>query len=90
MSSLSHFKPDYLFPKHYDLTVWAWLEFNTQLPSSWVNEVDGKDQDASVHYNSVLWELESDWLYLSSILPLSFPIDLWIPTLFFCPNYLEF
>jgi hypothetical protein len=81
MSSLSHFKPDYLFPNHYDSTAWAWLDFNTQLPRNWDNDVDAEDHDAFVHYNCVLWELGSHRLYLSSIRLLPSPNDLWLPTL---------
>jgi hypothetical protein len=67
--------------------------FNTQLPRTWDNDddVNAEDQDAPVHYNCILWELESDWLYLNLIyLVLSFLIDLSIPTFLLCPNYLGF
>jgi hypothetical protein len=54
------------------------------------DDYDADDQDAPVHYNCVPWELESDRLYLNSIYPLSFPIDLSIPSIFLCPNCLGF
>jgi hypothetical protein len=50
--------------------------FNTQLPRIWYNDDDdADDQDGFVHYNCVVWELESDWLYLNSIYPIFFPIE---------------